>query len=261
VYHRPVTARRIVQSAANRLGVEIRRFPKWDGRLRTVNLLAHHRIDTVLDVGANVGQYASGLRTFGYDADIVSFEPVTQAYDELRRATTPDDRWEARNLALGADERDVTINVAGNHAASSSVLSMLERHRSAAPEANFVGTESVRQSTVDRQVEALDGQRRVYLKIDTQGYERQVLEGATRSLSSGLVVGLQLELSFVPLYSEAPTWLSLVEYVDGLGMVPMWLEPGFTDPRNGQMLQADFVFFTSDAASDAATGPVVSRGR
>ena len=241
-----MTARRILQSTARRLGWEVRRYPRWDHRWKTVRLLEFHSVDTVLDVGANLGQYASSLRQFGFTGEIVSFEPVSSAYAQLARAAHGDPRWQTRNVALGADERDVLINVAGNNAASSSVLPMLQRHREAAPEANFVSSEEVRQSTVDLQVSGLEGGR-MFLKIDTQGYEGEVLQGARQALSGGRFVGVQLEVSFVPLYDAAPGWVEILQLVEGFGMTPMAVEPGFTDPRSGQLLQADFVFFRDPA--------------
>jgi FkbM family methyltransferase len=241
--------RELVRSAANRLGLEVRRFPKWDPRWRTVKLLESHDVATVLDVGANLGQYASGLRTFGYEGTILSFEPVSDVFARLASVAADDDTWAVHNVALGADERVVDINVAANEGASSSILSMLDRHRDAAPGANFVRSETVAQSTVDHQLQDRPPGERHFLKVDAQGYEGEVLAGATRSIASGAIVGVQLEVSFVPLYESAPTWLDMLSAVSDLGMVPVAVDPGFMDPRTGELLQADFLFFSDHPTS------------
>ena len=82
---------------------------------------------------------------------------------------------------------------------------------------------------------------RVALKIDTQGFERQVLEGTGRLLQAN-VVSVQLELSLVPLYEgswlwdEAAAWLAMRDFR------LMGLTPGFSDPATGRLLQFDGVF-------------------
>lgn len=80
-----------------------------------------------------------------------------------------------------------------------------------------------------------------FIKIDTQGYEDQVLNGATKLLDS--VRGLQLELSFVPLYEEQQLFDALVERLRAQGFSIWAIWPGLCDPRSGRMLQVDAIFF------------------
>jgi FkbM family methyltransferase len=245
-------ALRIVHAGLHRFGVDLVRWPKAEPLYRTASLVQAHRVDCTLDVGANNGGFGTALRRFGYTGDILSFEPVGAAYDALTAATATDPRWTALKLAVGDRETTVSINVAGNAAASSSVLPMLDRHLAAAPESAYVRAEEVPQKRLDDlpEVRALvDSGATLFLKIDVQGYERSVLDGAKDLLASGRVVALQMELSFVPLYEGAMTWQEGVERATEAGMVLMGLHPAFTDPDTGQLLQADALFMTPPASA------------
>ena len=106
-------------------------------------LLDSHKISLVLDVGANTGQFARRLRSdLGYRNRIVSFEPLSAAFRELERSAHGDPRWEVFRLALGDTEEDREINIA-NNSCSSSLLAMLPSHLKSAPEARYVGKETI----------------------------------------------------------------------------------------------------------------------
>jgi len=164
----------------------------------------------------------------------------------LEEVARQDVRWSTRKCALGAEQAEVTINVAGNGEESSSILPMLERHRESAPEASYVGVKTVHQERLDDLMAAglmpVDTQR-MYLKIDVQGYEKSVLTGASDLLRSPRLVGLQMELSFVPLYEGEMTWREGLNLVTDQGFVIKAIQPGFTDPATQQMLQADVLAF------------------
>jgi len=209
-----------------------------------VQLLRHHGINRVLDVGANDGGYASELRRFGYSGRIVSFEPVREPFLSLVRRVRDDRDWTTWQCAVGAESATVTINVAANNAASSSVLPMLATHKEAAPSARIVGAEVVSQRTLDDLwPEITELEDRVFLKADVQGYESQVLEGVSEHLDR--ITGLQLELSMMALYEGGWLYDEALAWAARQGFALMRLIPGFTDQRTGQMMQADGVFFRS----------------
>ena len=151
--------------------------------------------------------------------------------------------WE--RCAVGATDGEITINVAGNHGQSSSVLPMLSACSDAAPTSTYVATETVRLSSLDQLLSGKDLGRSTFLKVDVQGYESAVLEGATGLIDAGAFVGMQLELSLVPLYEGAMTWREGVDRVEAFCMTLMAIQLAFRDPRTGQMLQVDAVFFRS----------------
>ena len=196
----------------------------------------------MLDVGANAGHYAMSLRRAGDPGHILSFEPLEDAWQRCVAQARSDALWTvAPRMALGATERPVEIHVASN-SVSSSILPMQEIHRKAAPNSSYVGSQTVDMRRLDQvALTAIGSARRPFLKIDTQGYEREVLEGATGVLDR--LEGLQLEMSLVPLYEGSPTLTDLLLMVGQWGFVPYALQPGFTDLASGRMLQVDGLFF------------------
>jgi FkbM family methyltransferase len=236
----PPRVRQAGRRTVNRLGVDIVRDPFTH---RLVRMCRSARIDTVLDVGANAGQYARALRAAGFGGRILSFEPLSTAYRELARATGRDPRWEAVRTALGDRDGVVTVNIAGN-SYSSSVLDMLPAHAAAAPQSHYVGTEEAPVTTVDR-VCRQHGVAPAHslLKLDVQGYEQVVLDGAADVLPR--LAAVQVELSLTPLYETQPLMPEMVARLEGAGLQLWALEPGFSDPRSGRLLQCDGVFLRS----------------
>ncbi len=238
----------LVKHAALGLGYEVQRFAvatSHTARLRA--MLATHGVNLILDVGANIGQFGCELRgRVGYRGRIVSFEPMQKAYAALARAAAADPQWElAPRAAIGAQAGTATLNIAGN-SASSSVLGMLDAHRAAAPESELVGTEVVPLEPLDALAPAYFREDSVaFLKIDTQGYESEVLRGAPHTLAR--VTGLQLELSLIPLYEGQELMPELHARVQGLGFELWGLAPAFIEPRTGRMLQVDATFFRNPA--------------
>lgn len=222
-------------TALGRRGFEVRRHPA----ARRQQLMAAHHVDLVLDVGAADGGYARELRSFGYRGDIISFEPRHGGHEALQQSAAADPRWTTRAVALGREAGRAEINLASNET-SSSLLPLGAEHVAAAPHVGYVGTEEVEVSTLDVEAAAsVAAHRATVLKIDTQGFEREVLAGGGKVLPD--IVGLQLELSFTPMYAggmlidEALTWA----YEHGFTLAVM--EQGFASPR-GQVLQADGFF-------------------
>jgi hypothetical protein len=85
------------------------------------------------------------------------------------------------------------------------------------------------------------GAKGVFLKIDTQGYEYQVLQGAAESIRE--VVAVQMELSLTQLYADQRLWTFFVDYMDALGFGVWALLPGFSDAKSGRQLQCDAIFY------------------
>jgi FkbM family methyltransferase len=222
--------------AVQRTGLDVRRYSKVrDDSGRAGRLLTNLGVDVVLDVGANVGQYARSLRDGGYRGEIISYEPLSDAFAKLEASAEDDDRWFTRNAALGAHRGTREINVAGN-SVSSSFLPMLRSHASAAPTSAYVGRETVDVSTVDEEMLTIAAEL-PFLKIDAQGFEGRVLDGSTESLSR--FRGIQLELSLVPLYEGQELFDDVFHRLASEGFELWSLERGFTDPRDERLLQVD----------------------
>ncbi|MGS1126580.1 FkbM family methyltransferase [Rhodanobacter sp. UC4437_H4] len=232
-----------VRNVARYVGIDIRRYrPKNTDLGRLALMLADQKVDLVFDVGANTGQFAKTLRAMGYQGRLVSFEPLTDAHAQLSHASRHDTEWIiAPRGAIGDQDAEINIHVSGN-SVSSSALNMLDSHAAAAPESSYIGIERVQQSRLDTVAEQyMESGNTAFIKIDTQGYEDRVLDGATTLLPR--VTGMQLELSFVPLYEGQKLFSDLVERLRSLGFSIWSIFPGFFEPRTGRMLQVDVTFF------------------
>jgi FkbM family methyltransferase len=234
--------RRELRKLLWRTGYDIQVFtPEFNSVARRRQLLKAYAIDVVLDVGANAGQYALGLRgVMGYSKRIVSFEPLKSAFRLLAANAKNDPSWDVLNVALGDTAANQEINVAGN-SYSSSLLSMLPLHVEMAPESSYIRKEVVEVKTLDsifRDVCPTGGS--IYLKIDTQGYEGKVIKGAERSLAS--IDTVQMEMSLVRLYQGELLFNAMYDVMIEKGYSLVGIEGGFTDPVSGQLLQVDGIF-------------------
>lgn len=236
-----MSVRHALRQQLQRLGVDLSRYPQERAEHRRALLLREQAISATLDVGANTGQFGEGLRRFGYRGRIISFEPLPNVWEALRAKAAPDPLWDTVQCALGRVAGTVELNIAGNNGASSSVLPMLDRHRSAAPQAAYVDAVFVEQRTLDDvALPMLAPSDRVLLKIDVQGYEQEVLAGAPAAMHRARAV--QLELSLVPLYENGLLYREAIDYMQTAGFQLQWLQPGFSDPVSGQLLQFDALF-------------------
>ena len=235
--------KKLIKNQANKIGWEIRRYhPAISEIPRMYQSLVYHKIDLVLDVGANVGQYGMLLRRLGYSDRIVSFEPLSSAYSQLKAASNKDSLWSvAPRSAIGNENSQITINISAN-SKSSSVLNILDSHVNAASNSAYIDSEKVKLNRLDTiALDYLEDANSVFLKIDVQGFEKQVLEGATDILPR--IKGIQTEMSLIPLYQGQLLYRDTIELLDKLGYELYSVIPGLADPQTGRLLQMDGIFF------------------
>lgn len=243
-----MSMKRFIRGCLWRMGWDLRRFdPDHSESAQLAQQLAFHEVDVVFDVGANVGQFARKLRDSGFRGKIVSFEATTAAHAKLIEEAKGDDDWIiAPRAAIGDRDGSTTIHVSANSVASS-VLPMLPSHASADPESRYVTSEEAalyKLDTIGRQF--LRNRERVFLKLDVQGFEYQVLQGAPELLTR--IVGLQLEHSLVPLYAGECLFHPMLHELEEHGFELWSLVPGFVDRRSGRLLQVDGIFFRRDSS-------------
>jgi FkbM family methyltransferase len=238
---RPVRswAQRLVQKA----GYDLKRYaPPGDELHRLVHFCHERGTKLLLDVGANVGQFALLMRQAGFRETIVSFEPQRSAHTALRNFAVGDNRWIVGDrLALGSRSGEIEINIAAN-SQSSSVLRMRDRHVRGDPSSSYVTTEKAPMTTLNLFVAAHPEleRRNCALKVDTQGYEMEVLIGAADLLPEVAVVFL--EMSLVELYEGQASFIELFAFLENLGFSCVSLAPVFADRRSFEVLQVDGMF-------------------
>lgn len=235
--------KRVLKHALDRRGYGVYlRTPTNDPTLQLVQTLRHFGVDLVFDIGANVGQFAKGLRQAGFKGEIVSLEPLSSAHAALVDAASSDPRWTVHErCALGDRDGETIINIS-NNSVSSSVLPMMDVHRTAAPMSQYIGREWVPLRRFDTLAPTYLGTPRCpFLKIDTQGSEWQILDGAHETLPH--LKGIQCEISLATLYDGSRSWREIIERIEAAGFRLWALQKGFIDPNTGRSLQMDAVFF------------------
>lgn len=248
--------------ARNIIGIDFQRHDaSSDPFIRLVEMLRQARIDAVLDVGANDGGYASDLLDAGYHGRVYSFEPLPDAHKALTlRAARYPRKWiVCPRVALSNEDATATFHEAGN-SVSSSLLPMMDAHTSAAPSSATQRTLEVKTSKLDTILPTIWRGGDIFLKIDVQGAEHMVLEGAEAALG-GPIRGVQLEMSLTELYSGQCLATELDAFLRARGFKLWDMLPGFRDPKTHRLLQYDGVYFHSQERGGLARDAPPCEGR
>lgn len=232
----------VLVSLVELLGFRVTRLISSEsGEEKLVRFLNQNDIDVLFDVGANSGQFAQKVRAAGFSGKIISVEPLSVAHKEVVRKSKADPNWEvAPRCALGSSDTVKTINIARN-SVSSSILGMKDLHREVSPASEYVGREDIPVKRFDDLAAAyLSSDDKFFIKIDTQGYEKHVVEGADAYVAKAS--GILCELSLEELYEGQEDWLEMISYITSLNFEVWSLQPGFINLSTGKLLQVDVIF-------------------
>lgn len=203
-------------------------------------------IKTVLDIGANKGQFAKLAREVFAEARIYSFEPLPDCFRELQNALSGDKKFFPFNKAIGRSESILEF-FRSIHSPSSSFLEMEELHKEAFPES--IGGQV--QQAIEVKVDTLDGfytsekpELPVLLKIDVQGFEGEVIAGATNMLKNVKVV--ILEMSVRKLYKDQPLFHDIYMAMHNHGFGYHGNLSQMIHPVTGEVVQLDAIFIQED---------------
>ncbi|NBM19718.1 FkbM family methyltransferase [Streptomyces sp. GC420] len=246
-HNRPGTLIGQARGAVRRLGREPGTGRRPRDVPQPVRLLPPHEIDLVLDVGAHTGAYGAMLRRHGYRGRIVSFEPLAQARVGLRGRAEGDDLWTVLPFALGERTGPAELRVAGEDGAGTSMLPALPLYTLAAPHETCArGRVTVDMCTLEELWEGVVAPgERVFVRLDVQGYEGHVLRGAGAYAAE--CAGFHLTTELVPLHGGGLGFVEALRTATaGLGMTPMGVVPGLSDPRTGQLLRCELVLMRED---------------
>lgn len=227
--------KRLAKTLCRKLGVTVHRASTDRG---LIDFLWDRKIDVVLDVGANAGQFGETLRSSGYRGRIISFEPLESAFQVLARKASADGNWEAHHCGLGANATDAVINVS-EFTVFSSLLALTDAATQFDKRTAVARTEAIRLRTLDEVAAGLP--ERILLKIDTQGYEKHVLEGGRQTLSR--LLGVWMELPIIHFYQGTWKFHEAVKFMEQFDFVPAQIHPAnyyTTDPVS--MSEVDCLF-------------------
>jgi FkbM family methyltransferase len=211
------------------------------------NLLREQSVDLVIDVGANVGQFAGMVRRLGYAGDLVSFEPQSAARARLQAAAAGDPRWTVRPEALGRVRGEAALEIFPDSTFSSlHAINALGRRRFGRL-VEATGRETVAVVPLDSILGEIApaGPRRILVKTDTQGNDLDVLAGAAETLRSARVV--ISEGSAMPIYENAPVLTDLTLAMERAGFALSGLYPtGHQPPPSLALLELDCYFVRAE---------------
>ncbi|WP_442794347.1 FkbM family methyltransferase [Pelobium manganitolerans] len=175
--------------------------------------LQQRNIKTVLDVGANTGQFANLIHKILPQANIISFEPIKKCYNQLLE-NTASLNIKTYNCALGETDEMQEINISA-HSPSSSLLPMTKLHNEVFAGTNFVETESITVKTLDLLFAELPIKGKFMIKVDVQGFEDKVIKGGAETFKKADCV--LIETSFVELYEGQLLFDGIYQMLVGLG--------------------------------------------
>jgi FkbM family methyltransferase len=213
------------------------------GHLRKV--LQEQQINCVIDVGANVGRYGQMIRDLGYNGRLISIEPSPDNYTALANLAANDPEWLTFNFALGetCTERTLNLFAAGD---LNSFLAPASTMSENIINSQITGSTTVTIQTLDSVLAELTAgiaNPRIFLKLDTQGYDLKVIEGAQQALSS--IGALQSELSSIHIYDGMPDYLEALAHYRKLGFQPTAIFPVEFERITGHVLEFDVVLTRS----------------
>lgn len=208
------------------------------------DIFRNQRVDCVIDVGANLGQYRDFLRSvLHYEGEIISFEPIPDHFARLNDMAAKDKHWRVFPFALGAENTIKTFNVMRGTTFSSFRAPLASEHPFSA--GNTIS------SRIDVDVRRLDdalfeanisvASRRVFVKADTQGYDLEVFRGAPKVMAQA--VGLQSEVSVIPLYEQSVDYLDTIRELHSYGLSMAALAP--VSVSQGLVVEFDCVMIRS----------------
>ena len=231
-----------IKKIARRFGHDIMHLPADPVVREWLDLMRSNDIEVLFDVGANTGQFGKKVRSLGYTGLIISFEPLPDAYAQLQRTALDDQLWQTVRSGVGDYDGSAEINVSRN-SYSSSLLSMLPLHVESEGNSVYVRQETIQMQKIDSVInQYCRPDQNVYVKIDTQGFERQVFEGCRQSFDR--IKGFQLELSLQPLYEQETLMAEMIDRLRQAGYKLKLIESGHRHYDTGELLQLEGYFFT-----------------
>lgn len=209
-------------------------------RERHLNLLNLLNFETIIDVGGHEGGFAESMFKTGFLGKMVSIEPVAESYNKLNAKSRYNINWDTYKLAIGNNNEKTTINISENFV-SSSLLDVNIDHVNAEQSSQYIKSEEVQVKRLDTFLEEVSiNCSTTMLKIDTQGYEMQVLEGLGEKIKS--LKAIKLELSNKHLYKNSKLYFEISQFLYSHNYELISIENGFYDKKNYRLLQFDGLF-------------------
>jgi FkbM family methyltransferase len=227
----------ILRKAIRIFGLDLHRYrPEAD----QWQMWRNEGIKTVLDIGANTGQFAVQARGALPEAYIYSFEPLKECFDKIKTTFKNDDKFEAFNFALGDKKEEVVMNKSA-YSPSSSLLPMAESHKKLFPHTKEHTPESIEVRKLDDAAQGMDLESEILIKVDVQGFEDKVITGGMETFKRAK--GIIIENSFIELYEGQPLFDDIYTKLKSLGFSYLGSAEQKIDKQTGRVVSEDSIFF------------------
>jgi FkbM family methyltransferase len=201
--------------------------------------LKSYKFRTILDIGANIGRFAITANAVFPDATIHVFEPLPDCFLKVERNLRARSNMTLHNIALGAEEGEIEM-FANEFTPSSSILPMANSHKEAFPFASNSKKVKIKVGRLDNVLPPMELQGPTFIKIDVQGYEREVIAGGRNTIGSASVV--LVELSFEELYEGQPLFNEIYDSLRNLGFDFRGTMAQMSHPGDGRIIDSDCFF-------------------
>jgi FkbM family methyltransferase len=196
-------------------------------------------IDTILDIGANVGQFSQTLSLIIPGVKIYAFEPIPDCFETLKESFISNSNIVAFNIGLGDESGKIPFEK-NNISVCSSFLKMADSHKEAFAFTSISNSIDVEIAKLDDVVKGLNIGNSLLVKIDVQGYEDKVIKGGCQTIKMARIV--IIETSFVPLYEKQPLFHDIYVQMVDMGFSLAGFLDDMSDPKTGKILQGDAIF-------------------
>jgi FkbM family methyltransferase len=228
--------KRIIRKIINKAGIDV---SKYRVKVEPLGFLRHYDIQTVIDVGANIGQFAAEVRHALPKAHIYSFEPMKDCFAKLNDSRKKDSNFTSYNFALG-DSAGSSVIHKNNYAPSSSLLENTAVLEEAFPFVKNSQDETILIKTLDSVLDISKLKKNILLKLDVQGYEEKVMRGGPKVLAESSFV--LVEASFYELYEGQPLFADIFKYLSERGFDYHGGLQNKRHPKTGEILFEDSIF-------------------
>lgn len=208
--------KRIIKKAFNQIGLDIVRISK--SPKQSLLGLRNLPIKTIIDVGANTGQFARIILNVFPEAYIYSFEPLLEPFKQLKEwADQQNGKATVYNVALGDKEGKVKMVSHLDHSPSSSFLKTTKICETFYPVTKKQASTIVKLTTLDKAIASISPPPHsdIFLKLDVQGYEDRVIRGGTETFLKARACILEINLD--QLYENQATFKAISVLLDNLG--------------------------------------------
>ena len=204
-------------------------------------------IDTVIDIGASKGNYAKNLRKNGYKNLIISIEPILSDYNNLIHKSKNDKKWLIHERCAIDNKNSKKKFYISKNFSSSSLLKIKSNHIKSDPNSKKILTKMINTQTLEdiyKNYNLKNKNKNVYLKLDVQGNEKNILDGGKKILKE--FSAIEIELSTVSLYEQSKEYTYFVNFFKKKGFILYDIERVFFNKKKMQLLQFNALFVNKD---------------